>query len=63
MSVDRLLVVDEVAVWFRVKRATVYTWTSQHKIPFLKVNGALRFSEAELRRWLQAFAQAHGIPQ
>lgn len=34
---------------------TIYGWTSQRRIPFLKVGGRLRFDKKKLDRWLEQF--------
>ncbi len=61
-----LLTIDEVARLLRVKRSTVYAWTHQKRIPFIKVGGAgLRFNEAEISKWIESStvqAQSPGDP-
>ena len=49
------LTLEEAAAIVRRKPKTLYTWTSEKKIPHLKVNGRLLFDEAELETWLQKF--------
>jgi excisionase family DNA binding protein len=49
---ERLLNAKELAQLWVVKVPTVYTWVSQRRIPFQKINGALRFSPSALSRWL-----------
>ena len=34
---------------------TIYSWTSQRRIPFLKVGGRLRFDKKKLDQWLEQF--------
>lgn len=36
-----------------IERSTLYAWTSKRRIPFVKVNGLLRFRESEICRWLK----------
>jgi excisionase family DNA binding protein len=43
----------EVAAWFRVGVSTVYGWVSNGRIPFLRLNGIVRFSRQQLTGWMQ----------
>ena len=36
-----------------IELATIYTWVSRRKIPFIKVGGALRFRPSALQEWLR----------
>lgn len=36
-----------------IEVATVYTWVTRRKIPFVKVGGALRFRPSALQAWLR----------
>ena len=49
------LTLDETAQLLRRSPKTVYAWTSQRKIPHLKVGGRLLFDEEELTHWLEQF--------
>ena len=51
---ERLLTIDQVSEILQVKKATIYSWTFTHKIPFVKVNGALRFRESEISQWVNS---------
>ena len=33
---------------------TLYGWVSQRKIPFVKVNGSLRFDPKDLKAWIDS---------
>jgi excisionase family DNA binding protein len=57
---ESLLDARAVAEVLGVRRATIYTWVSQRKVPFQKVGGALRFSPEALKDWLAAQAWAPG---
>jgi excisionase family DNA binding protein len=51
---DRLLTPEDVAEWLKVQLTTIYKYTSQKKIPFVKLSArAIRFSEPAIREWLQ----------
>jgi len=49
---SRLLTIPETADRLRVSRVTVYRLISSGQLPALKVGGALRVDENELREWL-----------
>jgi len=36
-----------------IRTLTVYKWTRERKIPFLKVGGAIRFRPSALQEWLR----------
>jgi excisionase family DNA binding protein len=52
--IERLLTIDQVSEILQVKKATIYSWTFSRKIPFVKVNGALRFREREISQWVDS---------
>ena len=43
----------DVAALYQVSAGTIRNWSSQKKLPSLKVNGALRFRPSVLREWLR----------
>lgn len=49
------LTLDETAEFLRRSPKTLYTWTSEKRIPHLKVGGRLLFDEKELEEWLMQF--------
>ena len=53
-SVDRLLTVQEICELLQVKRTYVYWLTHQRKIPYIKIQGILRFRQSAIDRWLSA---------
>ena len=53
IRIGDLLTPDDVAKKLRVEKKTVYNWSSQGKIPFIKINNKLlRFVEADIDRWI-----------
>jgi excisionase family DNA binding protein len=50
----KILTVKEVSALLKVEPSTVYAWAEQRKIPSCKINGALRFVEADVLAWLAA---------
>jgi excisionase family DNA binding protein len=51
---ERLLTIDQVSEILQVKKATIYSWTFTRKIPYVKVNSALRFRESEISQWVNS---------
>lgn len=52
---DRMLTPTQLAKWLKLELLTVYKWTSQGKIPHIKLSSkALRFSEKTIEDWLQS---------
>lgn len=47
-----VVTVKEVAELLKVKPATVYAWAEQGLIPSFKANGARRFVEEDILRWV-----------
>lgn len=49
----RLIDVDELANYLRLKKQTIYNWLSQGKISGIKVGGVWRFERREVDAWLK----------
>ena len=49
----QLLSVKEISGHLKVKESTLYSWVSQSKIPFVKLNGLLRFDTDEIEAWVK----------
>ena len=54
---EKLLTVDEVAELLALSPRTIYKWTTSRRIPFLRVGRRLRFSESDLKAWLDSKKQ------
>ncbi|MEW6003208.1 MAG: helix-turn-helix domain-containing protein [Nitrospirota bacterium] len=51
---ERLLDIEELSKMLGVKRATIYAWIYQHKIPHIKLSKRLvRFRESEILDWIE----------
>ncbi len=50
---DKLLTIDQLSDILQVKKNTIYSWTFTRKIPFVKINGALRFKEKAINSWIE----------
>jgi len=50
----RLLDIDELADYLKLKRQTLYNWLHQGKISGIKVGGVWRFERKEIDAWLKS---------
>ena len=44
---------NELAAYLSVSRRTIYGWVSERKVPFIKLNGILRFDIVEISKWIK----------
>jgi len=51
---EKLLTPESVCEILGIEKSTLYSWTRRGMIPHLKVNGLLRFREAEMTKWLKS---------
>ncbi len=47
-----LLTTEEASRYLGVKKSTLYSWTFQKKIPFVKVGRLCKFDVDQLNEWL-----------
>lgn len=50
----RLIDVDELAEYLRLKKQTIYNWLHLGKISGIKVGGVWRFEQKEIDAWLNS---------
>jgi excisionase family DNA binding protein len=48
----RLLNINELSEYLGIPKHTIYQWTSQQRIPFIKI-GRLRFDKEKIDKWLK----------
>ncbi len=53
----RLMDVDELARYLKLRRQTIYNWLHQKKISGMKVGGVWRFERREVDAWLKSRLQ------
>lgn len=53
----KLLDVDDLAKYLKLKKQTIYNWLNQRKISGIKIGGVWRFDKAEIDKWLQSQAR------
>ena len=50
----RLIDIDELADYLKLKKQTIYNWLNQRKISGIKVGGVWRFDRKEIDAWLKS---------
>jgi excisionase family DNA binding protein len=50
----RLIDIDELADYLKLKKQTIYNWLHQRKITGIKVGGVWRFDRKEIDAWLNS---------
>jgi len=50
---SRLIDIDELAQYLKLKKQTIYNWLSDGKIAGIKVGGVWRFDRREIEAWLK----------
>ena len=48
----RLIDIDELADYLKLKKQTIYNWLNQKKISGIKVGGVWRFDRRDIDNWL-----------
>lgn len=51
---NRLMDIDELADYLKIKKQTIYNWLSDRKISGIKVGGVWRFDRKEVAAWLNS---------
>ena len=58
---DRLLTIEEISGMLVVRKSTLYSWSHQRRIPYIKVGSLLRFRMSDIEKWLeQQTVDVHG---
>lgn len=50
----RLIDIEELAEYLKIKKQTIYNWLSERKITGIKVGGVWRFDRKEVDAWLKS---------
>ena len=54
MPKHKLMDIDELADYLRLKRQTIYNWLYQSKISGIKIGGVWRFNRRDIDNWLKS---------
>lgn len=50
---EKMLLPEDVCSALGIKKSTLYSWTSRGLIPYVKINGLLRFKADMIEPWLK----------
>ncbi len=50
----RLIDIDELAEYLKLKKQTIYNWLHERKISGIKVGGVWRFDRRDIESWLKS---------
>ncbi len=53
-----LMTIEDLAVYLKVSRRTIYEWLKTNKIPALKLIGQWRFKKEKIDAWLEHKSQS-----
>lgn len=62
MTAQRLMDIEEVADYLKLRKQTLYNWLHQKKIAGIKVGGVWRFERKEVDNWLKSKRQKISSP-
>lgn len=57
----RLLDINDLAKYLKLKKQTIYNWLSQRKISGMKIGGVWRFDRREIDIWLKSQVRKNKI--
>lgn len=58
----RLIDIDELADYLKLKKQTIYNWLHQRKISGIKVGGVWRFDRRDIDSWLKSRRRQSKVP-
>ena len=58
LAAGDLISPEELAAALKIARVTAYQWVRRQVVPFLKIEGLIRFDPAEIREWLESKRRA-----
>lgn len=58
-EIMEIMTVNEVADYLKIKTQTVYLWKSQKKMPFVEMNGSVRFDKEDIDAWVRSQKKAN----
>ncbi|MBV6507391.1 MAG: hypothetical protein JJLCMIEE_00436 [Acidimicrobiales bacterium] len=63
MPPERLWTVADVAEYLAVTERTVRAWQTEHRLPFLKIGGVVRFRPADVTAWADSHEEVMCVPR
>jgi excisionase family DNA binding protein len=59
----KIVTIQEVSAFLKVKKSTLYAWVKQKRIPSFKLNGLWRFDMEKIEEWVKASYGLKVVPQ
>ncbi|NUO09812.1 MAG: helix-turn-helix domain-containing protein [Candidatus Brocadia sp.] len=59
----KIVTIQEVSEFLKVKKSTIYSWVNQKRIPSFKLNGLWRFDMDKIEEWVKASYGLKVVPQ
>lgn len=59
----KIVTIQEVSEFLKVKKSTLYSWVNQKLIPSFKLNGLWRFDMNKIEDWVKASTNTKAVPQ
>jgi excisionase family DNA binding protein len=59
----KIVTIQEVSEFLKVKKSTLYSWVNQKLIPSFKLNGLWRFDMEKIEEWVKASTNLKAVPQ
>ena len=56
MIQETLMTIDDLAVYLKVTKRTIYEWLKEKRIPAMKLVGQWRFKKEKIDAWLESQA-------
>lgn len=53
----KLMTINEAAAYLGLSVHTLYSWTSQRRVPFVKLGNRVRFDPRKLDAWLETLTE------
>jgi len=60
MITETLMTIDDLALYLRVTKRTIYDWLKHNKVPAFKIVGQWRFKKDKIDQWLEERAKYYG---
>lgn len=57
---EKLLTYEDIVKLLGVAKITLYGWVCRAKIPFLKINGLVRFRQSDIDAWIESCKREAG---
>jgi excisionase family DNA binding protein len=54
LQAGNLISADELAPALGISRVTIYSWVRRNAIPFMKIEGLVRFEPDKVAQWLKS---------